>query len=114
MNFKVGEYKTINGSDARVKFIISDPHRTDYPLVGEVLSGTAWRLCTWNLNGSRYGTRQTVWDLVPNKEWIYFVLTSSSIGTAYYEEPAANYIKVERLPNGNFDWANATIVVRYF
>lgn len=113
--FKPGEYRTRDSFKAIVKFVMDEPYSGNYPLVGEVFDGVRWRICTWDINGKRYsGQQPNDWDLVPNKTWVYFVLTKSSIGTAYYEEPTANYIKVERLPNGDYDWSHATIVVRYF
>lgn len=111
--FDIGNYKTRTGLDARVKFAVSKPNNTNYPLMGEVFENDRWRQCSWTIDGKHISNNcPNNFDLMPNRVWIYWSLTRDSIGMIHHNEPVGNYLKVERLADGSYDWANAITVVR--
>lgn len=75
MEFEVGEYKTRDGTPAKVLAVMPEPRMTGEEIIGCIKIRDAWEVCWWNTEGRFMSDRDDGLDLMPEPMECWLVVT---------------------------------------
>lgn len=118
--FKPGEYTTRGGTRAIVRFKVQEPHVANHPLRGEALGGDGkWFAASWTPGGRHWGTTESVYDLLPQKQYAYCNRYPRSCGSWYpsveeaakaADESIVGRLRCELKADGSLNWDTLTVL----